>query len=67
MVAAAAIAGIPAPAMSASLAWFDTLSTARGSASLIQAQRDLFGAHTYRRFDRPDFVVHTIWDELEQR
>ena len=43
----------------------DTLRTARGSASLIQAQRDWFGAHTYRRFSGPETPVHTAWDDLE--
>ncbi|MCC6521350.1 MAG: hypothetical protein IT373_01690 [Polyangiaceae bacterium] len=37
-------AGVPVPALSASLAWFDTIRLGRGSAALIQAQRDLFGA-----------------------
>ena len=60
-VAAAALAGIPAPALSASLTWLETLSTARGSANVIQAQRDYFGSHTYRRLDAPDVPVHTDW------
>ena len=62
VVAAAATAGIPVPGLSASLAWFDSLVTARGSASLIQAQRDYFGSHTYERLDRPGEKVHTDWD-----
>jgi 6-phosphogluconate dehydrogenase len=66
VVAAAVSAGISVPALSASLAWFDTVRTAHGSASLIQAQRDHFGAHTYRRVDAPDIAVHTAWAELEQ-
>ena len=53
VVAAAAAAGVPSPGLAASLAWFDTLVTARGSASLIQAQRDYFGSHTYERIERP--------------
>jgi 6-phosphogluconate dehydrogenase len=61
VVAAAATAGIPAPGLSASLAWLDTLTTARGSAALIQAQRDAFGSHTYERADRPGVAVHTDW------
>ncbi|MCA9650738.1 MAG: NADP-dependent phosphogluconate dehydrogenase [Myxococcales bacterium] len=66
VVAAATAAGHPVPALSASLAWFDTMRQARGSAALIQAQRDYFGAHTYRRVDAPDEIVHTEWSELQQ-
>ena len=64
VVAAAASAGIPTPALSASLGYFDTLTRARGTAALIQAQRDWFGAHTYRRIDDPDTPVHTDWSSL---
>lgn len=66
VVGAAIAAGIPVPALSASLAYLDTLRTARGSASLIQAQRDWFGAHTYRRVDDPDTPIHTAWSQLRQ-
>jgi len=62
VVAAAQGAGLPVPGLSASLAWFDTLTTARGSASLIQAQRDFFGSHTYERRDGPGVPVHTSWE-----
>jgi len=51
---------IPASAMSASLAYFDAYRSARLPANLIQAQRDYFGAHTYRRLDR-DGIFHTEW------
>ncbi|MEP7456043.1 NADP-dependent phosphogluconate dehydrogenase [Phyllobacterium sp. SB3] len=51
VVAKAAKAGIPVPALSASLAYFDDYRRARGSANLIQGQRDFFGAHTFRRLD----------------
>jgi 6-phosphogluconate dehydrogenase (decarboxylating) len=61
VVAAAVHAGLSVPALSASLAWFDTLVTARGSASLIQAQRDYFGSHGYERVDRPGQKLHTEW------
>ena len=61
VVAAAATAGQPAPGLATSLGWFDTLVTARGSANLIQAQRDAFGAHTYERVDRPGKLVHSEW------
>jgi 6-phosphogluconate dehydrogenase len=52
--------GIPVPALSASLAYYDAYRTARLPANLTQAQRDFFGAHTYRRIDR-DGVFHTQW------
>ena len=55
--------GIPVPAMSASLAYFDSYRTARLPQNLTQAQRDYFGAHTYQRVDAPDEgFVHTDWD-----
>jgi len=66
VVGSAVAAGIPVPALSASLAWFDGLRTNPGSARLIQAQRDHFGAHTYRRAEAPDEAVHSEWGELEQ-
>jgi 6-phosphogluconate dehydrogenase len=55
-------AGIPAPAMTASLSYFDGYRTERLPANLIQALRDYFGAHTYRRLDRPG-SFHTDWTE----
>jgi 6-phosphogluconate dehydrogenase len=45
--------GIAAPALPASLSYYDTYRREHLPANLIQAQRDLFGAHTYRRIDRP--------------
>jgi 6-phosphogluconate dehydrogenase len=57
--------GIPMPAMSASLSYFDSYRTAVLPQNLTQAQRDLFGAHTYQRVDRPDAAfVHTDWQAL---
>jgi 6-phosphogluconate dehydrogenase len=53
-------AGIPVPAMSASLAYYDSYRSSRLPANLTQAQRDFFGAHTYRRIDS-DGVFHTEW------
>jgi 6-phosphogluconate dehydrogenase len=53
--------GIAVPGLAASLTWFDTLTTARGSAGLIQAQRDYFGSHTYERVGEPGVAVHTEW------
>jgi 6-phosphogluconate dehydrogenase len=60
VVARAAELGIPTPAFSSSLAYYDGYRRARGPASLIQGLRDLFGAHTYRRLDR-DGAFHTLW------
>jgi 6-phosphogluconate dehydrogenase len=54
--------GIPLPAMSAALAYFDGYRCARLPANLLQAQRDFFGAHTYERVDRPrGQFFHTNW------
>ncbi len=52
--------GIPVLAISASLAYFDAYRSERLPANLTQAQRDYFGAHTYRRTDR-EGVFHTEW------
>jgi 6-phosphogluconate dehydrogenase len=52
--------GVPLPATSASLAYFDAYRSARLPMNLTQAQRDYFGAHTYRRLDR-EGVFHTEW------
>jgi 6-phosphogluconate dehydrogenase len=60
LVQAAVGLGIPVPAMAASLAYYDSYRTERLPANLTQAQRDYFGAHTYRRVDR-DGVFHTDW------
>jgi 6-phosphogluconate dehydrogenase len=57
--------GIPAAAMSASLAYFDTYRTANLPLNLTQAQRDFFGSHTYKRTDKPDGgFIHTEWEQL---
>lgn len=62
-VCAAAIAnGIPAPAMTSALSYFDGYSCERLPANLLQAQRDYFGAHTYERIDAPrGQFFHTNW------
>jgi 6-phosphogluconate dehydrogenase len=52
--------GIPTPAFSASLAYYDSYRSARLPANLIQAQRDAFGAHTYERVDG-DGTFHSEW------
>ncbi|HEU5472651.1 MAG TPA: NADP-dependent phosphogluconate dehydrogenase [Actinophytocola sp.] len=62
VVAHAAQAGIPTPAFSSSLAYYDGLRAIRLPAALIQGQRDFFGAHTYRRVDR-EGSFHTRWSE----
>ena len=54
--------GIPVPAFSSALAYFDSYRRERLSANLIQAQRDYFGAHTYERLDR-EGSFHTEWLE----
>ena len=63
--AAAAMAiqyGVPAPAMTAALSYFDGCTTERLPANLLQAQRDYFGAHTYERLDCPrGQFFHTNW------
>jgi 6-phosphogluconate dehydrogenase len=59
-VSQAALAGIPAPALSSSLAYYDTLRRRPLPAALIQGLRDNFGAHTYRRVDR-DGTFHVEW------
>ena len=51
VIAAAALRGLPVPALAAALSWFDTLRQARGTTDLIQAQRDFFGAHSFERVD----------------
>ena len=60
--ASACLAGVPVPAMTSALSYFDGIRTARMSANLLQAQRDYFGAHTYERVDRPrGEFFHTDW------
>ncbi len=61
-VSAGAQLGIPLPATSASLNYFDAYRTARLPQNLTQAQRDAFGAHTYERTDKPALgFIHTEW------
>jgi len=65
LVGASAALGIPAPAFSASLAYFDAYTAAQLPQNLTQAQRDFFGAHTYQRVDRPEAgFVHSDWNAL---
>jgi len=67
VVATAARGGVPVPAFGSSLSYFDGLRRERLPAALIQALRDNFGAHTYRRIDR-EGTFHTLWagDRSEQ-
>jgi 6-phosphogluconate dehydrogenase len=54
--------GIPAPALTSALAYYDGYRTERLPANLLQAQRDYFGAHTYERVDKPrGEFFHTNW------
>ncbi|MGC9221968.1 MAG: NADP-dependent phosphogluconate dehydrogenase [Solirubrobacteraceae bacterium] len=62
VVARAAELGIPTPAFSSSLAYYDGYRRARGPASLLQGLRDLFGAHTYQRVDRQG-SFHILWGD----
>jgi 6-phosphogluconate dehydrogenase len=57
--------GIPVPAFSAALAYLDGYRSQRLPSNLLQAQRDYFGAHTYRRTDRPG-SFHTVWVQKEE-
>jgi len=60
VVAQSAEAGLPVPSLSAALAHFDTFRRGRGTANLIQAQRDFFGAHGFERIDR-EGSHHGAW------
>jgi 6-phosphogluconate dehydrogenase len=62
VVASAVELGVPTPAFASSLAYYDGFRRERGPANLLQAQRDFFGAHTYRRVDRPG-SFHTRWSQ----
>jgi len=62
VVAKAVEMGVPVPAMSSALAFYDGYRSERLPANLLQAQRDYFGAHTYERVDRPrGEFFHTNW------
>ena len=57
--------GIPLPAMSAALAYFDGYRNGRLPANLLQAQRDYFGTHTYERIDAKG-TFHTLWEKEDE-
>jgi 6-phosphogluconate dehydrogenase len=62
VVSQALINGVPVPAMTSALTYYDGYRSERLPANLLQAQRDYFGAHTYERVDRPrGEFFHTIW------
>jgi 6-phosphogluconate dehydrogenase len=65
VVAAASILGIPVPAFSSALCYYDGYRLARLPANLLQAQRDYFGAHTYRRVDK-EGTFHSQWLQLRK-
>ena len=65
VVAEAVKLGIPVPAFSTSLAYFDSYRRQPLPQNLIQAQRDYFGAHTYLRIDKPG-VFHTEWTKVAE-
>jgi len=64
VIRSAVALGIPVPAMSTALNYYDAYRSARLPANLLQAQRDYFGAHTYERVDKPrGEFYHHIWTE----
>jgi 6-phosphogluconate dehydrogenase len=66
VIATAAVMGIPVPAFSVALNYFDGYRMARLPANLLQAQRDYFGAHTYKRIDR-EGTFHSEWLDLRKQ
>ncbi|KAI8075173.1 6-phosphogluconate dehydrogenase, decarboxylating [Gongronella butleri] len=61
VIAQAVLMGIPTPALSTALNFYDGLRHEKLPANLLQAQRDYFGAHTYELLDQPGKWVHTNW------
>mgnify|MGYP001499102813 CR=1 FL=1 len=62
VISVAVLNGVPVPALSAALSYYDSYRTETLPANLIQAQRDYFGAHTYERIDK-EGTFHTNWME----
>ena len=60
-IAEAALHGLPTPALASGLAYFDTMRTARGTANMIQGQRDFFGRHGFVRMDTNAADQHGPW------
>lgn len=65
VVALASVMGVPVPAFSAALSYYDGYRLERLPANLLQAQRDYFGAHTYQRLDK-EGTFHTEWLDLRK-
>ncbi|MEM6310588.1 MAG: NADP-dependent phosphogluconate dehydrogenase [Pseudomonadota bacterium] len=63
-VAAAAQSGLAVPALSAALAWHDSMARGRGTANMIQAQRDMFGRHGFVRTDGDADKINADWGEI---
>ena len=61
VVSACVMSGIPVPALSSSLAWFDSLTSERLPQSLVQAQRDAFGGHGVRQIKEPTRLQNIDW------
>ena len=61
MVSQAVLIGLPTPAFSTALAFYDGYRCKRLPANLLQAQRDFFGAHTFERLDAPGTWEHANW------
>ena len=61
VVAQSALHGWPVPALSSGLAYFDTMRTRRGTANMLQGQRDYFGRHGFERLDRDGVDYHGPW------
>jgi len=61
VVSQGALLGVPTPAFSTALSFFDGYRCARLPANLLQAQRDYFGAHTFERLDNPGVFEHANW------
>jgi 6-phosphogluconate dehydrogenase len=66
VIIAATQLGVPTPAFSTALGYYDSYRRERLPANLLQAQRDYFGAHTYQRLDRPG-TFHSEWLELRKQ
>ncbi|KAJ2546715.1 6-phosphogluconate dehydrogenase, decarboxylating, partial [Coemansia sp. RSA 1933] len=60
-ISTAMLLGIPVPALSTALSFYDGYRTARLPANMLQAQRDYFGAHTYELENNPGTHIHTNW------
>ena len=61
VVAQAVLHGLPVPALSAALSYFDVMRTGRSTANMLQGQRDFFGAHGFERTDKEGFGFHGPW------